>query len=78
MRATDVDCVTGAEGSVRVRRVRYEGGWVSVEQGRQWEDETGRHILIMVGGASVWELRLSRNTLRWTLHETGGGGSRLA
>lgn len=78
MHATEVDCVISSDGRIRVRRIKLEGGWVSVEQGRQWEDEIGRHVLVMIGGTMVWELRLSRKTLRWTLHKSGTqGGARL-
>ena len=38
-----------------------------VEQGRQWQDDDGRHVLIMRPGRQVEELLLSVETLRWEL-----------
>jgi hypothetical protein len=71
MHATGVDCVMSSDGQIRVRRIQFDDNWVAVEQGRQWEDKDGRHVLIMLGGTTVWELSLNRATLRWTLQESG-------
>jgi hypothetical protein len=38
-----------------------------VEQGRQWQDENGRHVLVMRPGRQVEELLLSGETLRWEI-----------
>lgn len=63
----EVDCTFGTDGRVRVRRIRLDGRWQPVEQGRQGEDENGRFVLIMLPGGRVWRLRLERATLRWLL-----------
>lgn len=67
----EVDCRFAADGAVRVRRVRWEGRWRPVEQGRQWQDDDGRHVLIMLGQDMVRELCLSPKTLRWELRPLG-------
>ncbi len=55
------------DGRVRVRRVRLDGRWLPVEQGRQEEDADGRLVLVMLPGGVVRRLRLDRATLRWEL-----------
>lgn len=62
-----VDCTFDVEGRVRVRRVRLDGRWWPVQQGRQGEEERGRYVLVMVGGGPVRRLWLDRTTLRWEL-----------
>ena len=47
----EVDCTFDEDGRVRVRRVRLGRPWQAVEQGRQWADADGRHVLIMLDGA---------------------------
>lgn len=64
-----VDCVFNQDGRVRVRRIQLNDQWFSIEQGRQWIDENGRHILINIPGAdvgtSVQEILLSPLSLQW-------------
>ncbi|HOU41882.1 MAG TPA: hypothetical protein PK829_11505 [Promineifilum sp.] len=67
----EVDCTFEADGRVRVRRVRLGRPWQPVEQGRQWADADGRHVLIMLAGG-VRELLLRADTLTWELHELPG------
>lgn len=62
-----VECTFQADGSVQVRRVRLEGRWQSVAQGRQWLDAHGRHALVMLPDDQVQELLLRPETLTWTL-----------
>ncbi|NCF67874.1 MAG: hypothetical protein GWP61_18065 [Chloroflexi bacterium] len=62
-----VECTFEKDGRVRVRRVEVDDRWLAVEQGRQWVDEIGRHVLIMVPGGDVQEILLSANTLQWEL-----------
>jgi len=68
----EVDCTFDESGRVRVRRVRLGRPWQVVEQGRQWTDADGRHVLIMLGGAAR-ELLLRADTLAWELRELPGG-----
>ena len=67
----DVDCTCDADGRVRVRRVRLVRPWQPVEQGRQWADADGRHVLIRLP-AGVHELLLRADTLTWELRQLPG------
>lgn len=67
----EVDCTFDADGRVRVRRVRLGRPWQPVEQGRQWADADGRHVLIRLP-SGVHELLLRADTLRWELRELPG------
>jgi hypothetical protein len=67
----EVDCTFDAAGRVRVRRIRLGRPWQPVEQGRQWADADGRHVLIMLP-AGVHELLLRADTLTWELRELPG------
>lgn len=60
-----VDCSFADDGSVMVARVRQNGRWRQVGQGRQWVDANGRHALIQLPDQSIHELVLLRETLTW-------------
>lgn len=75
MNSVAVDCMFMEDGSVRVRRVQREDRWLPVEQGRQWHDDDGRHVLVMLGGRDVYEIILRPNTLTWTLKPVQGPGA---
>jgi len=68
-----VDCVISSDGSVQVRRVQVGQKWQVVEQGRQWEDAAGRHVLIMWAGGEVREILLRAETLTWEVIPPSGG-----
>jgi hypothetical protein len=70
-RPVEVDCTFETDGRVRVRRVRLGRPWQPVEQGRQWADADGRHVLVMLSGG-VCELVLRADTLAWELRELPG------
>lgn len=72
----EVDCTFEEDGRVRVRRIRLGRPWQPVEQGRQWADADGRHVLIMLPGG-VRELLLRADTLAWELRELSGGKTRV-
>lgn len=67
MEQIGLDGVFDGEGNVRVRRIEVDGAWQPVEQGRQWLDEEGRHVLVMLEGRRVQELLLDRAELKWHL-----------
>lgn len=67
MQHVAVECRFNEDGSVQVKKVQLNGRWLPVGQGRQWVDENGRHILIMLPGDEVRELVLQPGTLRWQL-----------
>lgn len=62
-----VDCRFREDGMVRVRRVKVGDEWITVEQGRQWRDDAGRHTLIMLRSGRVHEIVLRASTLTWEL-----------
>ncbi len=67
IKVTGVDCLFDIDGRVHVRRIKFHEEWLPVEQGRQWLDEQGHHVLIMTSGSAVQELLLSRETLQWQM-----------
>ena len=70
MQPIGVECVFGKEGDVQVRRVQINIAWIPVGQGRQWLDDDGRHVLIMLPNNQVRELILSPDALVWQLKPT--------
>ncbi len=60
-----VDYHINPDGRVTIRRIQSGGRWFVVEQGRQWQDEDGRHVLVMFEDGQVDELLLSAASLRW-------------
>ena len=66
-----VDCTFDEDGRVRVRRIRLSRPWQIVEQGRQWADAEGRHVLLMLPDGAH-ELLLRAETLTWELRELPG------
>ncbi|MCA9966241.1 MAG: hypothetical protein KC423_18455 [Anaerolineales bacterium] len=62
-----VDCSFSANGTVRVQRVQIGAAWQVVEQGRQWLDMNGRHVLIMLPGQQAREIILRPDTLTWEM-----------
>ena len=73
MNSIGVECRFGNDGTVQVKKVQWNGRWQSVGQGRQWLDENGRHVLIMLPGERVQELVLQAGSLQWGLVERGKG-----
>ncbi len=62
-----VECAFRADGRIRVDRIQLDGQWLPVGQGRQWSDENGRHLLIMLPGSQTRELLLQAGALTWIL-----------
>jgi hypothetical protein len=53
-------------GEVMVRQMIWRGQTYPVlGQGRQWENEAGRFVLVEMAGGARFELQLSRATLTW-------------
>jgi hypothetical protein len=65
-----VECVFAGNGRCQIKRIEIEGRWQVVEQGRQWVDRQGRHVLVRLPGRPVQELVLRPDTLTW---EFGNG-----
>lgn len=60
-----VDFQISETGIVQVKRIKQKGQWVRVGQGRQWRDQNGRHVLIMLPTDEVWEIILRPDSLIW-------------
>ncbi|MCZ7673497.1 MAG: hypothetical protein M5U34_43450 [Chloroflexi bacterium] len=60
-----VECLFSNDGRCQVRRIEIEGQWFPVEQGRQWLDQQGRHVLVRIPGRPVQEIVLRPDTLTW-------------
>ncbi len=73
-RPVEVDCTFDEDGRVRLRRIRLGRPWQVVQQGRQWADADGRHVLVMLPQQTdgVRELLLRADTLTWELRELPG------
>jgi hypothetical protein len=73
----DVECSFEAGGGIRVRRLKLAGRWRTVEQGRQWQDAEGRHVLVMLPDPypAARELVLRADNLSWELRELPGSRS---
>ena len=67
MATIGVDCTFASNGAVQVRRVEMNGSWQSVGQGRQWLDQHGRHVLIMLPTNQVREIVLRPDTMAWEM-----------
>lgn len=70
-----VDCQFNEDGTVRVRRVKVRGAWQSVAQGRQWLDDEGRHVLIMLDDTDVRTLKLDAGSLSWEITPDQSSGT---
>lgn len=62
-----VTCQFLENGRVQIQRVQINDQWVQVGQGRQWTDENGRHVLVMLPNQTVREIVLRADALRWEL-----------
>ena len=71
MKNVGVDCQFQADGRVKVQRIYLDNQWRTVEQGRQWVDHEGRHILLMLPGQPVQELVLGKEMMTWSLRPQG-------
>jgi hypothetical protein len=61
-----VDAQFEADGSVRPRRFTWQGTRLDVSDvGRQWVDNAGRHVLVMVADQRTFELLLEQESLTW-------------
>lgn len=62
------------DGRFEVRRFEWRGQSLLVESnGRQWEDESGLHVLCMVPGGQVFELIFHLNPAGWSAVPPSGG-----
>ena len=71
MKPISVDCIIAVDGRVSVRRIEIDGQWRAVEQGRQWVDEAGRHVLVILPGQPVQEILFRPEQMNWILRVSG-------
>lgn len=71
MKPISVDCIIAIDGRVSVRRIEIDGQWQAVEQGRQWTDDEGRHVLVMLPGQQVQEIVFRPERMNWILRLSG-------
>ena len=58
------------DGQTRPTQLTWRGQKVSlVAVGRQWESESGRHVLVEASNGARFELQLSRSDLVWYLKQ---------
>jgi hypothetical protein len=62
-----VECTFDKNSRCQVKRIQIDEQWQPVEQGRQWVDRQGRHVLVRVPGQPVQEIILKPDTLTWVL-----------
>ncbi|MCI0577557.1 MAG: hypothetical protein L0331_15325 [Chloroflexi bacterium] len=77
MKQIGVECRFAADGTLEVQRIYLDGRWLAVEQGRQWVDQLGRHVLVMLPGNQPRELLLRPDTMTWVLRPVGGRETRV-
>jgi hypothetical protein len=64
----DVTASIDSKGQIAPQRFIWQGKpHTVVSVGRQWTSEEGRHVLVMTGDGSRFELQLSRQSLVWYL-----------
>jgi hypothetical protein len=72
---TSIEVRFEADGTVHPRRFTWNQTQLQVSGvGRQWEDESGRHVLVMAEGHYTFELLLQRETLVWRVVRAPAGG----
>ena len=63
---TSLEARFDVDGAVHPRRFTWNHAWLQVSDvGRQWEDVSGRHVLVMAEGQYTFELLLRRESLVW-------------
>lgn len=62
-----VECTFVPDGRCYIKRIQIDEQWQPVEQGRQWLDQQGRHVLVRILERPVQEIVLRPDTLTWEL-----------
>jgi hypothetical protein len=78
MNQIGVECRFAEDGAVRVFRIYRDQTWISVEQGRQWVDRMGRHVLIMLPDNGAVEICLRSDTMTWQVRPVENQTQHLA
>jgi hypothetical protein len=69
-----VECRFMEDGTLMVKALQIDNYWQQVQQGRQWVDHKGRHVLIILPDEQTAELRLRPDTFTWELIKNRGKG----
>jgi hypothetical protein len=77
MKQIGVDCRFSEEGTVRIFRIFLDQTWISVEQGRQWVDRLGSHVLIMLPDNTPIEICLCSDTMTWQIRSRDNQAQQL-
>jgi hypothetical protein len=72
-----VECCFSSAGRVEVQRIQIDGRWLALEQGRQWVDREGLHVLVMAQGMAAQELILRSDTMTWQMRPVGPPAQQL-
>ncbi|GMQ79503.1 MAG: hypothetical protein BMS9Abin02_2100 [Anaerolineae bacterium] len=67
-----VDCRFMEDGNLMVQALQIDNHWQQVQQGRQWIDLKGRHVLIILPDEQTAEIRLRPDTFNWELIKNRG------
>ena len=73
MKQIGVDCRFLIDGSVIVKRIQLDDQWLQIEQGRQWIDSSGRHVLVRLLDGKTGEILLDPETMVWQFKTKTGG-----
>jgi hypothetical protein len=76
MEQVQVEARWKPDGSISLSRFIWNEHTYQVEStGRQWEDESGLHVLCQVAGGVVYELVFQLNPAGWKLRPRAGRSS---
>jgi hypothetical protein len=67
-----VECLFMEDGDLMVKALQIDNQWQQVQQGRQWVDMKGRHVLIILPDEQTAEIRLRPDTFNWELIKNRG------
>jgi hypothetical protein len=68
MEKVEVETRTDEAGETTPVRFKWNGRWYTIDSvGRRWQDERGRHVLVMVPGGQTFELLFTITEGRWYL-----------
>jgi hypothetical protein len=71
MEPIEVTARFSEQGAITPLNFSWNGGRYKVESaGRQWTDEHGQHMLVMVAGAQIYELIFKGVEGRWYIAKT--------
>ncbi len=66
MEPIEVTARFSEDGTITVQHFAWNGGRYHVESaGRQWTDDDGQHMLVMVAGGQIYELVFKGSEGRW-------------